>query len=87
MVSNCGGSDNNHIFRVFDPAEADSGPAEYRALTLPPIAVAVAIIITPNVSMRRRPAASAPVMASAVMPTKYKMCNSMVISLKICLAG
>lgn len=26
-------------------------------------------------------------MASAVMPTKYKMCNSMVLSLKICLAG
>ena len=39
-------------------------------LAMPPNAVAVAIMMTPKVSIRRRPAASAPVMASAVMPIR-----------------
>lgn len=49
--------------------------------------MAVVIIITLNVFMRRRSVVSVFVMVSVVMLIKYKMCNSMVFFLKICLVG
>lgn len=66
-----GDGDNDDIFGMLHPTKRIV-PQHDIANGTPPSAVAVAIMMTPNVSIRRRPAASAPVMASAVIPIKYR---------------